>query len=183
MSAIACRQRENESGDVGEWETSLPLILWKRRSAMKALLRVSRLLCFGCAASLLLIGAKQASAQCSNGYNSGGWYNPGGYTYYSPAPVYQQAVPSPAPSTAQPAAPSNGQVAQSTGQTYQSFSATPSPVYSTPTYAAPSYPAYGGYFGSSYGSPTYYGGYSGAYGGFGYTGGGYTQGGTVGHPY
>jgi hypothetical protein len=146
---------------------------------MKALLRASRLLCLGCAVSLALLGGKQASAQCPNVYYSGGWYSPGGYTYYSPAPVNQQAAPSPAQSTTRPAAPTNGQVAQSNGETYQSFSATPSPVYSTPTYAAPSYPTYGGYYGSSYGWPTYYGGYSGS----GYDGGAYTHGGTVGHPY
>ncbi len=154
---------------------------------MKTLLRASRLLCFGCAVSLALLGGKQASAQCPNVYYSGGWYSAGGYTYYAPAPVNQQAATSPAPSAAKSAtpsaAPSNGQVAQSTSETYQSFSATPSPVYAVPTYAAPSYPAYGGYYGSSYASPTYYGGYIGGYGGFGYTGGGYTHGGTAGHPY
>jgi len=153
---------------------------------MKGMVRNSALLCIGLAASLVVLSGNQASAQCSNGYYSGGWYYPGGYTYYSPAPVNQPAAPSTAPATAQSAAPSavpsNGQVAQSNSQTYQSFSAEPSPVYSAPTYTAQSYPAYGGNYGYSYGWPTYYGGFGGGYGG-GYGGGGYTHGGTVGHPY
>jgi hypothetical protein len=173
--------KEDESCDVGESKTSFLLVLWKRRQAMNRLSSISRLLCVGCAVSVALLGGKQAWAQCPNGSYSGGWYYPS-YTYYSPAPVYQQAAPTPAPTTAQsttqPASPSNGQVVQSNGQTYQSFSATPSPASSTPTYAAPSYPIYGGNYGYSYGQPTYYGGYSG-----GYNGGGNTQGGTVGHPY
>jgi hypothetical protein len=75
-----------------------------------------------------------------------GWQGP---MTYQPTP-YQAA-----PQTA----PSNGQMAQSNGQTYQSFSAPPTPAYgAAPIYTAPSYPAYGGYYGGYYSSPYYYGG-------------------------
>jgi len=117
---------------------------------MKGRIRIWAMLCFGLAAGLVLSATNQAGAQCSGGYSYGGWYNPGGSAYYTPAPSIPQAE--------QPKASPSGPVAQSNSQTYQSFSAEPSPAPS-PTYSVPSYPTYGGNYGFYYGGPAYYGGY------------------------
>jgi hypothetical protein len=124
-------------------------------------------------AAAFLFNAPRASAQCSSGYYSGGWYYPSGYAYDNPAPVYEQVAPSGASSTGQAAQlkdPSNGQVAQSNSFTYQSFSASPSSSSApapAPTYVTPSYPMYGGYYGYGYyGAPYYYSG-----SGYGYSSG------------
>src|ERR1700722_4346763 len=125
---------------------------------MKRSLGFSLVLATGFAVAFLF-NASRATAQCSSGYYSGGWYYPGGYAYDIPAPVQQQTAQSEASSNGQAVqskAPSNGQVAQSNGFTYQSFSASPSSTSApAPTYVTPSYPTYGGYYGY-YGAPYYY---------------------------
>jgi hypothetical protein len=132
---------------------------------MKRSRKLSLILAIGFAVAFLF-NAPRASAQCSSGYYSGGWYYPGGYAYYNPAPVYQQAAPAGVSSNGQAAqsnAPSYGQVAQSNGVTYQSFSATPSSTSATapvPAYVTPSYSTYSGNYdygyigGSGYGYPS-----------------------------
>jgi hypothetical protein len=139
---------------------------------MKRTMGISLMLATGFAAAFLF-NASRASAQCSSGYYSGGWYYPGSYAYDNPGPVQQQAASPGASSNGQAAqskAPSNGQVAQSNDFSYQSFSATPSPTSApapAPTYVTPSYPTYGGYYGYGYyGAPYYYGG-----SGYGYSSG------------
>jgi hypothetical protein len=122
---------------------------------------MSKLLPIGLMVVAVGFSVQTANAQwsygsgCSSGAPTGpppaGWNGP---SSYQPGP--NQAAPAPppppAPQSTQFNGQSNGQMAQSNNQTYQSFSAEPAPVYSSPPAATYSYPAYGGY-GGFYGSP------------------------------
>jgi hypothetical protein len=126
---------------------------------------MSKFLSFGLMLGGIGFGLQAASAgpwDYGDGGCSGTSYAPAPTTWRGPSsyqPPPAQAAPAPPAASTAPAPPA-GRTAQSNSQTYQSFSAEPAPLYSNApaaVYAAPAYPAYGGFYGSPYYGNPYYG--------------------------